>query len=110
MRLGKDSTRGRFFEEEAYAMRMDHGDAPSSYGERCYRNDRAGCAAYIEVLLFAPRITFESLRDLKILRNFDGVSGDLAARIVHTLFDSPKEQAIADTGYAHYPVEVRRFR
>src|SRR5690606_945827 len=30
--------------------------------------------------------------------------------VIHTLFDSPKEQAIADTGYAHYPVEVRRFR
>lgn len=30
--------------------------------------------------------------------------------IIHTLFDSPKEQAIADTGYADTPVEVRRFR
>jgi hypothetical protein len=30
--------------------------------------------------------------------------------MLHTLFDSPKEQAIADSGYADKPVEVRRFR
>jgi hypothetical protein len=30
--------------------------------------------------------------------------------VLHTLFDSPKEQPIADTGYAQYPVEIRRFR
>jgi hypothetical protein len=30
--------------------------------------------------------------------------------IIHTLFDSPKEQKIADSGYAHYAIEVRRFR
>jgi len=30
--------------------------------------------------------------------------------MMHTLFDSPKEQAIGDSGYAGYPVEVRRFR
>ena len=30
--------------------------------------------------------------------------------IIHTLFDSPKEQAIADTGYADTPAEVRRWR
>jgi hypothetical protein len=29
---------------------------------------------------------------------------------MHTLFDSPKEQAIADSGYADTPIEVRRFR
>ena len=29
--------------------------------------------------------------------------------MMHTLFDSPKEQAIADTGYAGDPVELRRF-
>lgn len=29
--------------------------------------------------------------------------------MMHTLFDSPKEQAIADSGYADRPVEVRRF-
>lgn len=29
--------------------------------------------------------------------------------MMHTLFDSPKEQAIADSGYAGDPVEVRRF-
>jgi hypothetical protein len=29
--------------------------------------------------------------------------------IMHTLFDSPREQAIADTGYAGEPVELRRF-
>jgi cell wall-associated NlpC family hydrolase len=30
--------------------------------------------------------------------------------IIHTLFDSPKEQAIKDTGYANTPAEVRRWR
>jgi hypothetical protein len=29
--------------------------------------------------------------------------------MMHTLFDSPKEQAIADSGYADKPVELRRF-
>lgn len=29
--------------------------------------------------------------------------------MMHTLFDSPREQAIADTGYADKPVELRRF-
>lgn len=30
--------------------------------------------------------------------------------MMHTLFDSPKAQPIADSGYADKPVEVRRFR
>ena len=30
--------------------------------------------------------------------------------MLHTLFDSPKEQAIADSTYADKPVELRRFR
>ena len=30
--------------------------------------------------------------------------------MLHTLFDSPKEQPIKDSGYAHFPVELRRFR
>ena len=30
--------------------------------------------------------------------------------MMHTLFDSPKQQAIADSGYADRPVEVRRFK
>ena len=30
--------------------------------------------------------------------------------MIHTLFDSPKLQKIADSGYAQYAVEVRRFR
>jgi hypothetical protein len=29
--------------------------------------------------------------------------------IMHALFDSPKEQALADTGYADEPLELRRF-
>jgi hypothetical protein len=29
--------------------------------------------------------------------------------MMHTLFDTPREQAIADTGYADKPVELRRF-
>lgn len=30
--------------------------------------------------------------------------------MMHTLFDSPKTEPIADSGYAHRPVEVRRFK
>jgi hypothetical protein len=30
--------------------------------------------------------------------------------MIHTLFDSPKEQAIKDSGYAQYRVELRRWR
>jgi hypothetical protein len=30
--------------------------------------------------------------------------------MMHTLFDSPKEQAIAESGYADKPVELRRFK
>jgi hypothetical protein len=30
--------------------------------------------------------------------------------MMHTLFDSPKEQRIADTGYADKPLELRRWR
>jgi hypothetical protein len=35
---------------------------------------------------------------------------DDADIVLHTLFDSPKEQAIAETGYAHTPVELRRWK
>jgi hypothetical protein len=30
--------------------------------------------------------------------------------MLHTLFDTPKEQPIKDSGYAQFPVELRRFR
>ncbi len=30
--------------------------------------------------------------------------------MLHTLFDTPKEQPIADTGYAQFRVEIRRFK
>ncbi|NVB80232.1 MAG: hypothetical protein HOV81_17695 [Kofleriaceae bacterium] len=30
--------------------------------------------------------------------------------VMHTLFDSPKEQRIADTGYAGTPIELRQFK
>ena len=30
--------------------------------------------------------------------------------MMHTLFDSPKEQAIAESGYADKPVELRRWK
>jgi hypothetical protein len=29
--------------------------------------------------------------------------------MMHTLFDVPKEQALAESGYADRPVELRRF-
>lgn len=35
---------------------------------------------------------------------------DEADLVLHTLFDSPKEQPIKDTGYAHTPVELRRWK
>ena len=30
--------------------------------------------------------------------------------MMHTLFDSPKTEPIADSGYADRPLEVRRFK
>jgi hypothetical protein len=42
-------------------------------------------------------------------RGTNGVLDD-ADLMMHTLFDSPKTQPIADSGYADKPVEVRRFK
>ena len=35
---------------------------------------------------------------------------DTADVMAHTLFESPHEEAIADSGYASRPVEVRRWK
>jgi len=50
-------------------------------------------------------------RHVGVLAEDRGAKGVLDDQdlMMHTLFDSPKEQAIADSGYADKPVEVRRF-
>jgi hypothetical protein len=42
-------------------------------------------------------------------RGTEGVL-DVDDLMLHTLFDSPKEQRIGDSGYADKPVEIRRFK
>jgi hypothetical protein len=50
-------------------------------------------------------------RHVGVLAEDRGTKGVLDDQdlMMHTLFDSPKAQPIADTGYADKPVEVRRF-
>lgn len=50
-------------------------------------------------------------RHVGVLAEDRGVPGVLDDQdyMMHTLFDSPKAQPIADSGYADRPVEVRRF-
>jgi hypothetical protein len=50
-------------------------------------------------------------RHVGVLAEDRGTKGVLDDQdlMMHTLFDSPKEQAIADSGYADKPVELRRF-
>lgn len=50
-------------------------------------------------------------RHVGVLSEDRGTKGVLDDQdvMMHTLFDSPKAQAIADSGYADRPVEVRRF-
>src|SRR5205085_9723196 len=50
-------------------------------------------------------------RHVGVLAEDRGTKGVLDDQdlIMHTLFDSPKAQAIADSGYADRPVELRRF-
>ncbi len=51
-------------------------------------------------------------RHVGVLSEDRGTKGVLDDQdlMMHTLFDSPKAQAIADSGYADRPVEVRRFK
>lgn len=51
-------------------------------------------------------------RHVGVLAEDRGTQGVLDDQdlMMHTLFDSPKAQAIADSGYADRPVEVRRFK
>jgi hypothetical protein len=51
-------------------------------------------------------------RHVGVLAKDQGTIGVLDDQdlMMHTLFDSPKEQAIADSGYADKPVEIRRFK
>lgn len=51
-------------------------------------------------------------RHVGVLAEDRGTKGVLDDQdlMMHTLFDSPKAQAIADSGYADRPVEVRRFK
>jgi hypothetical protein len=82
--------------------------ATGTRGEDGVYRDRAGRAVPFtrrgDLLLF-PRHVGVLVED----RGTIGVLDD-QDRIMHILFDSPKEQPIADCGYADKPVEVRRFR
>ncbi|MDX2089312.1 MAG: hypothetical protein SFX73_15765 [Kofleriaceae bacterium] len=72
-----------------------------------YRDAKGQPVAYTETgdLVLFPRhvgVLVEDRGEIGILDEQDVM--------MHTLFDSPKRQAIADSGYADTPVEVRRFK
>lgn len=72
-----------------------------------YRDARGKAVAFTrpgDLVLF-PRHVGALVED----RGTPGVL-DTADVIVHTLFDSPKEQPIADSGYADNPVKVLRWK
>jgi hypothetical protein len=75
-------TRGKFFEDEAHAIAMDHGERPSSHGEWMYRSDRATWALYIEVFFLAPRMTFEGPADLRSMRHLGAANMGRAADLI----------------------------
>jgi hypothetical protein len=72
-----------------------------------YRDARGAALPFTRVgdLVLFPRhvgVLTEDRGELGVLDDQD--------LMMHTLFDSPKQQAIADSGYADRPVEVRRFK
>jgi hypothetical protein len=71
-----------------------------------YRNARGIPVTYTRAgdLVLFPRHVGALIED----RGVPGVLDDQDV-MMHTLFDSPKRQAIADSGYADTPIEVRRF-
>lgn len=75
-------------------------------GDGVFRDARGAPIAFTrpgDLLLF-PRHVGALARD----RGTPGVLDDQDV-MMHTLFDSPREQAIAESGYADKPVELRRF-
>jgi hypothetical protein len=72
-----------------------------------YRDDRGNPLPFTQVgdLVLFPRHVGALAAD----KGHVGVLDDQDL-MLHTLFDSPKEQPIADSGYAQYRLEVRRFR
>ena len=72
-----------------------------------YRDDKGHPLPFTRVgdLILFPRHVGVLAKD----RGTIGVLDDQDL-MMHTLFDSPKEQPIADSGYADKPVELRRFR
>jgi len=72
-----------------------------------YRDAKGKPVAYTTAgdLVLFPRHVGVLVED----RGVPGVLDDQDV-MMHTLFDSPKRQAIADSGYAHTPVEVRRLK
>lgn len=72
-----------------------------------YRDDKGKPLPFTKVgdLILFPR-------HVGVLAEDRGIKGVLDDQdiMMHTLFDSPKEQPIADSGYAAKPVELRRFR
>lgn len=76
-------------------------------GDGIYRDARGAPLAFPRAgdLLLFPRHVGALAAD----RGTPGILDDQDI-MMHTLFDSPREQPIADSGYADRPVEVRRFR
>ncbi len=72
-----------------------------------YRDDKGNPLPFTKVgdLILFPRHVGVLAKD----RGTIGVLDDQDI-VMHTLFDSPKEQPIADSTYADKPVELRRFR
>jgi len=72
-----------------------------------YRDDQGKPVPFTKAgdLVLFPRHVGVLVRD----RGTIGVLDDQDV-MMHTLFDSPKEQPIADSGYADKPVEIRRFK
>lgn len=72
-----------------------------------YRDDKGNPLPFTKVgdLILFPRHVGVLAKD----RGTIGVLDDQDI-MMHTLFDSPKEQPIADSGYAAKPVELRRWR
>lgn len=82
----------------ASGMRDEHG---------VYRDDQGKALAFTQAgdLVLFPR----HVGALAVDKGTKGVLDDQDL-MLHTLFDAPKEQAIKDSGYAQYRVEIRRFR
>lgn len=84
-------TRGRFLDDEAAALAIDHspfyqdGPAVHSRSEWDYRSNRAVWIFYIEIFLFGPRLLFETYRQHRRHQQLVPVNRAAAARILDQL-------------------------